>query len=281
MLNTWANGMQAPADGEPSRQSHTLPLGASIVLYRTPVQQILPLVQQFLAQGTRLVYLIDNSPRDFDGFRDWRPPDRVMTISTRHNLGYGRANNLAICDSVRRHRYHVVCNPDITLGPNLLGDLCELLDRRADIGLCGPRILNPEGGLQYLCKRAPTIMDLAIRRFAPASWFRNRRAYYEMRDHSYEAEMEPTFVSGCFMFFRTTVLQRLGGFDERYFLYLEDLDLSRRAGQIARNVYFPANHVIHIHQRGAHKSWRLLWHFGVSVLRYFCKWGWFEHGRQG
>jgi GT2 family glycosyltransferase len=257
-------------------RAQELPLGASIVLYRTPVQDILPLIEQFLQQGVRLLYLVDNSPPGFDAFKDWTPPERVMTLATRRNLGYGRANNLAIRDSIKKHRYHVVCNPDITLGPNLLRDLCDLLERRADIGLCGPKILNTNGELQFLCKRAPSLADLAVRRFAPESWFPQRRHYYEMRDHSYEEEIEPPFVSGCFMFFRSAVLERLGGFDDRFFLYLEDLDLSRRAQQLARNVYFPGNHVIHVHHRGAHKSLRLLLYFGVSMVRYFHKWGWFQ-----
>jgi GT2 family glycosyltransferase len=257
-------------------EERLLPLGASIVLYRTPVRDILPLIDQFLAQGTRLLYLVDNSPPGFDAFGDWTPPERVVILATRRNLGYGRANNLAIRDSVKKHRYHVICNPDITLGPNLLRDLCEFLDRRPEIGLSGPRVVDVQGQLQFLCKRAPTIADLAVRRFAPESWFQKRRHWYEMRDHSYDQEMQPTFISGCFMFFRSSVLAQLDGFDERFFLYLEDLDLSRRSQQLAPNVYYPGNHVIHVHHRGAHKSMRLLLYFGMSMLRYFNKWGYFQ-----
>ncbi len=264
------------AEREVDPATGLLSLGASIVLYRTPVQAVQPLIEQFLQQGAQQVYLVDNSPPPFDAFRDWRPPERVITIATRRNLGYGRGNNLAIRDSIRKHRYHVVCNPDITLGPHLLRDLCDLLERRPEVGLCGPRVVDPKGRLQYLCKRLPSIADLAVRRFTPESWFRQRRLYYEMRDHSYDHEMEPAFVSGCFMFFRSSILERLDGFDERFFLYLEDLDLSRRARQLAHNIYFPGNHVVHVHHRGAHKSMRLLMYFGVSMLRYFHKWGWFE-----
>jgi len=90
--------------------------------------------------------------------------------------------------------------------------------------------------------------------------------------------MEPTFISGCFMLFRSSILQQLDGFDERFFLYLEDADLSRRAQTLARNRYYPANHVIHVHERGAHKSLKLLGYFGASVWRYFNKWGWFRAG---
>ncbi len=264
-----------PPDRSPASAAQHLPLGASIVLYRTPIERILPLVQQFLDQGVERLYLVDNSPPSFETFAGWQPPERVVTIATHRNLGYGRANNLAIRDSVRRHAYHIICNPDITLGDGLLRDLCGLLDRRPDVGLCGPRILDASGQLQYLCKREPSVLDLAIRRFTPDSWFRRRRDHYEMRDFSYDAEMEPPFVSGCFMFFRSAVLEQLDGFDERFFLYLEDLDLSRRARALARNLYFPANHVVHIHERGAHKSLRLLLHFAASIVRYFSKWGWF------
>lgn len=252
----------------------TLSLGASIVLYRTAVWNIVPLIEQLLAQGVRLLYLIDNSPPGFDTFQGWKPPDRVITISTCINLGYGRANNLAIRDSIRRHEFHLVCNPDITLGSNLLPELCAYLRRNPDVGLCGPRVLGTDGSLQYLCKRAPSVMDLVVRRFAPEQWFAERRRHYEMRDRSYEEEMEPTFISGCFMLFRCSVLARLGGFDERFFLYLEDADLSRRAQVLAKNRYYPGNHVVHVHERGAHKSLRMLLYFGASVWKYFNKWGW-------
>jgi GT2 family glycosyltransferase len=253
-----------------------LPIGVSIVLYRTPVAAIAELLQQLLAQGARLVYLIDNSPKEFDTFQGWVPPPRVIAISTRRNLGYGRANNLAIRDSVRRHTYHLICNPDIFLGPDTLPRLYRLMESRPDVGLCSPRIVGTDGRLHHLCKRLPSPLDLAIRRFAPPAWFASQRAYYEMRDQSYDRPMEPPFLSGCFMFFRSSVLSKLDGFDERYFLYIEDLDLSRRAAAIARNLYVPDIHVVHVADRGAYKSLRLLRYFAVSVLRYFNKWGWFE-----
>jgi GT2 family glycosyltransferase len=256
--------------------SDTLSIGVSIVLYCTPVTAIAELLRQLLSQGARLVYIIDNSPKEFDAFKGWVPPPRVISVSTRRNLGYGRANNLAIRDSVRRHAYHLICNPDVSLGPDTLGQLHRLLESRPDIGLCSPRIVGTDGQLHHLCKRLPSPMDLAIRRFAPSSWFASQRAYYEMRDQSYDRPMEAPFLSGCFMFFRSSVLSRLDGFDERYFLYIEDLDLSRRAAAVAHNIYVPDIQIVHVGARGAYKSLRLLRYFAVSVLRYFNKWGWFE-----
>jgi len=66
------------------------------VLYRTPVTAVAELLQQLLAQGARLVYLIDNSPKEFDAFKGWVPPPHIIAIIDARNLGYGRANNLAI-----------------------------------------------------------------------------------------------------------------------------------------------------------------------------------------
>jgi len=143
--------------------AHTLSLGVSIVMYRTRVAAIEQLLQQLLEQGARLIYLVDNSPKEFDTFQGWTPPPRVVVIATRRNLGYGRANNIAIRDSVRRHKYHLVCNPDIELSPDTLSGLYNLMEHRPDVGLCSPRIVGTDGELHHLCKRLPSPLDLAIR----------------------------------------------------------------------------------------------------------------------
>lgn len=256
----------------------TLSLGASIVLYKTRVAEILPLVEQMLVQGANLVYLIDNSPKGFDAFFGWKPPPRVLTITTHQNLGYGRAHNLAIRDSVRRHRYHLVSNPDITLSDATLPALCALMDQRSDVGLCMPRIVGVDGSLQRLCKLAPSPVDFLIRQAAPENWFQERRARFEMRadPNSYECEMAPEYMSGCFMFFRSSTLAEIGGFDDRFFMYLEDLDISRRAKRVAANLYYPKQTIVHVHQQGSHKSVRLFLAIAASAFKYFNKWGWFE-----
>ena len=77
------------------------------------------------------------------------------------------------------------------------------------------------------------------------------------------------------MFMRMSVLKSVGGFDERFFLYLEDTDLSRRIGNVAKTIYDPSVAVIHEHQKGSYKSSRLMWVHIQSAVRYFNKWGWF------
>lgn len=251
-----------------------LSLGASIVLYRTLASDVKPLVEDLLRQGAARVYLVDNGPSGFETFRGWVDSDRVVRIRPGSNVGYGRGNNLAVGESVQVHKYHLICNPDIALGSEVLGRLCRLLDDRPDVGLCMPRVFGPEGSNQYLCKRAPRPLDYLSGLFGPDFWHQRRRARLEMRDSSYDEEMEVECLSGCFMLFRSSVLRALGGFDERFFLYFEDFDLSRRARKIARNLYCPAVHVTHVHAREHGQSLRARLHFMISAIRYFNKWGW-------
>jgi GT2 family glycosyltransferase len=254
-----------------------LSLGASIVLYRTAGSAIRPLVEALLAQGVARVYLVDNSPESFDAFRDWIANERVTLIASGANLGYGRANNLAIGRSIEVHKYHLVCNPDITLGSGVVRALYMMMEEHSGVGLCMPRVVGTDGSTQYLCKRSPVALDYLSRLLPPRSWSQRRRMRMEMRDQSYEQEMEVDCLSGCFMFFRSSVLAKLHGFDERFFLYFEDFDLSQRSRRVATNLYYPRAQVIHVHAREHRRSWRVRMHFITSAIRYFNKWGWFAH----
>jgi GT2 family glycosyltransferase len=251
-----------------------LSLGVSIVLFRTPIAKISALLDELLEQGAEHVYLVDNSPESFDTFGNWQPPARVSIVRTGLNLGYGAGHNIAIYDSIRRHRYHLVSNPDIRVRPNVLRSLYDVMERQADVGLCMPEVVGPDGQRHYLCKRSPSPLDYVP--LGSAASRAKRRAYLEMRDHSYDAEIEPMCLSGCFMFLRASILHKIGGFDARYFMYFEDFDLSRRIRKSARNLYYPHVQITHEHQRGHRRSLRLLVIFGQSAWRFFSKWGWFE-----
>lgn len=86
--------------------------------------------------------------------------------------------------------------------------------------------------------------------------------------------MEVPSLSGCFMFVRIAVLKKVGGFDERYFMYAEDLDLCRRIGKVSRTMYYPNVVVYHEYAKGSYKNRRLLRYHLSSVVKYFNKWGW-------
>jgi GT2 family glycosyltransferase len=223
------------------------------------------------------VYVLDNSPPSFDAFRDWVSDERVSLITGHGNFGYGRANNLAIRESVALHKYHLVCNPDISVHAGAIRTLYELMESRPEVGLCMPRVVGTDGDVQHLCKRSPVPLDYLSRLLPPRSWSQRRRQRMEMLDRSYDQEMEVDCLSGCFMFFRSSVLRALEGFDERFFLYFEDFDLSQRSRRIAVNLYYPGAEVVHVHAREHRRSWRVRLHFIMSAIHYFNKWGWFGH----
>jgi GT2 family glycosyltransferase len=145
-----------------------------------------------------------------------------------------------------------------------------------DIGLVMPDIRYPDGSRQHLCKLLPHPVDLLVRRFIPTLYRLSGRVdTYEMRRSGYDRIMDVPALSGCFMFLRASVLKKTGGFDERFFMYLEDVDLSRRIGQLARTVFYPAVSIIHAYQKGSYKNSALLRRHISSAIRYFNKWGWF------
>ena len=108
------------------------------------------------------------------------------------------------------------------------------------VGLVMPKILYPNGDVQYLCKLLPTPIDLIIRRFIPIKSFQRRmNNKYELRFTNYNSEMEVPSLSGCFMFIRCEILGQSGIFDERYFMYAEDFDLCRRIGMLSKTIFYP------------------------------------------
>jgi GT2 family glycosyltransferase len=250
-------------------------VSASIVLYKTHLRAIAPLIEDLAQAGVAQIVVIDNSPPSFK--KDDVPlPDGVRLLRTGRNLGYGKAHNIGIRDSVGASRYHLICNPDIKVAPDTISTLTRYMDSNPSVGLCMPKLLTPAGEMQYCCRRSPLLLDYVSQVIAPAGWGRARKEALEMRSCDYESAMEPQCLSGCFMFFRSEILANLGGFDERFFLYFEDFDLSMRSRLLARNVYLPATHVIHERQSAHLRSWRLKFAFIRSAIQYFGKWGWFS-----
>lgn len=252
-------------------------LTASIVLYNNPVAMLEKAIGSFLNTSFDVtLYLIDNSPTD--SLRHLLHADRRITyIHNPINPGYGTAHNLAINKSIESNTpYHLVLNPDVYFEAGVLEKIIAYMDIHSEIGLLMPKVLYPNGQIQYIAKLLPTPWDLFARRFVPIKSYLdklNRR--YSLTFFDYRSTAEIPFISGCFMFIRTDILKQVGLFDERYFMYLEDADLSRRIGTISKTILFPEVSIYHEYERGAHKSLKLLWIFIRSVFTYFNHYGWF------
>jgi GT2 family glycosyltransferase len=251
-------------------------ISGSIVVYKNDPHQLMRAIRSFLQARLRhRLLVIDNSPGD--DLRSLCLDNGAEYLFVGANRGFGAGHNLGMSKLLNESAYHLIMNPDVYFGKGVLERLHEFMQSNLDVGLVMPKVLYPDGSLQYLCKRLPTPWDFLIRRFLPGfakPFLRARMDWYECRDQNYGELMEVAFLSGCFMFSRCSVLRRVGLFDERFFMYLEDVDLTRRIKRVARTVYFPEVAIFHEFQ-GSQKSFRLLLHHLRSTIAYFNKWGWY------
>ncbi|TGY05112.1 glycosyltransferase [Muribaculum sp. NM65_B17] len=247
---------------------------ASIVAFHTKHDELSRLLECALTGYIDRLFIIDNSSND--ELRDFVKDNDMVNYIHSLNLGYGSGHNVAIRKSIEMGSdYHVVLNPDIYWNDNVIERLCEFMDANSDCGLVMPKIVYPSGETQHLCKLLPSPMDLIGRRFIPIKSYQKKHDYqYELHWTGYDSIMEVPSLSGCFMFMRCSVLKHIGGFDERYFMYAEDLDLCRRIGEVSRTMFYPNVVVVHEYEKGSYKSGKLLKYHVASIVKYFNKWGW-------
>jgi GT2 family glycosyltransferase len=250
---------------------------ASIVLYNHSPEDVGPLFEEFVKDEALSSWVVVDNGGSEEACALAEAKGAVCLRPGR-NLGYGAAHNLALRSLAGNATpYHLILNPDIRLPDRSLSDLAAVMDAMGDVGLVMPRVLYPDGSTQYLCKLLPTPLDLLLRRFAggPLRWlFGGRMNRYDMKDFDYSRPVYVPVLSGCFMFARRSVLDAVGGFDERFFLYMEDTDLCRRIGDHSRLLFWPQVTVSHSHTQGSYKDHSLLLLHIRSAITYFNKWGW-------
>lgn len=254
-------------------------LSASIVLYNTKVNDLKKVIDSYFAyQGEKQLFLVDNSPSDeLKNIVAMYPNNEIHYIFNNANMGYGKAHNIAIRKSIEQGQpYHIILNPDIIIEKGALEKLTDYMEQHPEVGNIMPKIIYPDGELQYLCKLLPSPIDLIFRRFIPVKKWKdaiNKR--YELHSFGYDKIMNVPNLSGCFMFLRTKALKQVGLFDENIFMYLEDIDLNRRIHSKYQTIYYPEARVIHEHQKESYKSKKLLKAHIKSAIYYFNKYGWF------
>ena len=233
--------------------------------------------------GEARVLVIDNGPaashaRVANAAASWPASVGAIEIVAGHgNVGYGRANNLALARVASD--FHLIMNPDVELEPAALAEALAALDAHPEVGMVAPAVYGDDGGLQFLCKRYPSLWVLFLRGFAPAALRRRySRAldHYEMRDviggESFVGSVP--LASGCFMLARTQLLARVGGFDPRFFMYFEDYDLSLRLGRESQVAYVPSARIVHHGGEASRKGVRHIAWFVGSAWRFFARHGW-------
>jgi GT2 family glycosyltransferase len=250
-------------------------LTGSLVLYNNSPNDYVSAIVSFLdsAPDGRLV-VMDHSPIALQHPVLLHP--RVTLVHRPDNPGFGTGHNRAY-DKVRAiSEFHVLLNPDVRFGPEVLPALVSCFASEQSVSAVMPRILYPDGQIQSLCKLLPTPVDLIFRRFIPSKAIRatiNHR--YELQGLPQDRRFEVPSLSGCMLLMRSSDFEAIGGFDQRYFMYMEDVDLVRRLGEHGRTIYEPRIEVMHGYAKGSYRNRQLLIHHMVSAIRYFNKWGWF------
>ena len=246
---------------------------ASIVSYHHKMDEIRKVMDCVLASPVDKLFIIDNSSND--RLRELGEiSERVRYIHS-VNRGYGAGHNIAIRESMDLGAvYHVVVNPDIYFADGVLEELISYMDEHKDVGQIMPKVYYPNGDLQYICKLIPTPLDLIFKRFFPSSITERRMYKFQLRFTGYNRIMNVPYLSGCFMLFRMSALQDIGLFDERFFMYPEDIDITRRMHEKYKTIFFPKVSIIHAHAAASKVNIRMLKVHILNMVRYFNKWGW-------
>lgn len=264
----------------------TVPISLSVVLYRdyqTPAAMIRSLMQFTDPELQFCVIAVDNSDIHADDSllaeRDQFVSEFSKLDSSTHqfryadvhaNLGFGKANNVAL--DMADSQYHVFVNPDILFISDALTALKIFMDAHQNVGMCIPRMVDAEGKALKVYRRGITVLD-AFNRMILKNRLRKRDYWHTMGNEDYSRPFQVPFGQGSFLFARTDLLKQLGGFDDSFFMYLEDADLCRRVNQVSQLVYCPDITVIYKWEKGSHKNSRLLKEYLKSYIIYFKKWG--------
>lgn len=224
-----------------------------------------------LTKGYRLkLYVFDNSPNDSVS-RLLSNKDGIVLIKNTKNIGFGAAHNKAV--EMGLGKYHFVINPDIEIENDILSSVVDFMEQNPDISMLMPKILNPDRSEQKLPKERPTFKRLFLGRLASYSKaFEKIRADYIWAHKELTKVTDINFCSGCFFCIRGEIFKELGGFDERYFMYLEDADLALSVKKKGRVVIAPQFSVIHQWNRTSNKSLKYLIIHIISSIKFLLKW---------
>lgn len=246
---------------------------ASIVTYYTNLIDLERVFNCVLNSPIEKLYVVDNSSDV--SIKEFVNRCSIAEYISNINNGYGGGHNIAIKKALEINSiYHVVLNSDIYWTENVIEQLISYMEKNNDVGQIMPKVFYPDGRLQYLCKMVPTPMDLIFKRFLPTKLAQKRLYKFQLRFTGYDKIMNVPYLSGCFMFFRVSALKEIGLFDERFFMYPEDIDITRRMHAKYKTIFYPFVSIVHAHAAASKTSKKMLKIHILNMIKYFNKWGW-------
>ncbi len=215
------------------------------------------------------LYIVDNNSTDNTVHIIREKFPQIDIIENKINKGFGHGHNTVI--PYLNSQYHAIINPDILITNDILTNLANYLDENKQVGMVTPQVILPNGDIQITGKRCPT-WRAVIARNIPFKIFATYREEYEMADIDLSEPTKIQSASGCFLFIRTELFKKLGGFDEDFFMYFEDADLTRRVNEVSSTEYYPNESVLHMWERASAKSLKYKFIIIKSFLKYNRKW---------
>lgn len=196
------------------------------------------------------------------------------------NKGFAAGCNSGIRKS--SGKYILILNPDVVVLEGSIEKLYEFMEENKEVGIVGPKLLNPDKTTQLSCYRYPAWYIPILRRtfLGRLNWAKKKLAHYLMTDFDHQEAKEVDWLLGACLMIRKEMLEKIGLFDERFFLYFEDIDLCRRAKINGWQVYYlPSSEMFHYYQRTSARQEGIFslfskttWIHIFSAIKYFLKW---------
>ncbi len=223
------------------------------------------------------VILVDNASTDGSTPAAAREFPQLQVVINPTNLGFGTANNIGFAQA--RGRYLLLVNPDLRVNAAALEVMLNFMQMHPKAGICGPKVTELDGVTlsSWCARRDPHPWDVFCEYAFLTRLFPSRYLFarYVMGDWDHSFNREVDALTGACLFVRREVVEQIGGFDEHFFMYGEDLDWCRRIRRASWQVWYVAGAAVHhvgaqsTRQVSDHGSWWSL----VSYLNYFRKWG--------
>jgi N-acetylglucosaminyl-diphospho-decaprenol L-rhamnosyltransferase len=262
-----------------------LDLGIVIVNWNTRelLRACLQSVEASVGDFSCRVVVVDNASTDGSASMVQREFPEVTVVFNPNNEGFGVANNKGLqllglyrgCASGHAPRYALILNPDTELPPTALRDMIAYMDADEQIGAVGPKLVRPDGSLDLACRRSfPTPAISFYRMIGLSRLFPRSRRFgrYNMTYLDPDIETEVDSVVGAFMMVRRAVIQRVGLFDETFWMYGEDLDWAYRIKQAGWKImYNPRVTVTHVKRAASSQSPRAQAAFYQAMLIFYRK----------
>lgn len=251
-------------------------ISASVVTYNNEkeIRGVLDSLMNSSCLMDMEVYVVDNCSQDRTCEIVVNEYPQVKLIHSTENVGYGAGHNQALRLSVAD--YHLVINPDILFDTDLVEQAVEYMENHTEVAMCIPAVYDIDGTLKFPPKRDPRIRYF-VSRLLPRNTITNKWLdEYGMKPEvkSAAAPFEIEVCSGSFMVMRRKIAESIGFFDERYFMYFEDFDISRSIRTKGKIMCLPRLKVFHEGKRAAHHSKTARKMFVDSMRKYYNKWGW-------